>query len=154
MSGPVVMVVQIYQMTPTLHMIECKRQHGDIFQYNEYYHAFKQRFEVFEPRKKAPIRPHDDLISAPVNNVYESPPDSPKDSSLAAASPNTKHRTTAGAAATGAGRAAAAAAAASPRASAMSPADVEEMQRLAAQKAHEEEERIKREKRRIKRMTR
>jgi hypothetical protein len=46
--GEVSITVQLYQMTPTLHMVECRRTKGDTMAYHDWYREFKERMEHAE----------------------------------------------------------------------------------------------------------
>jgi len=50
-QGPVALKIQVYQMTPTLHMVECKQSQGNQVAYHAFYKDFKARWETIDPTK-------------------------------------------------------------------------------------------------------
>lgn len=50
--GEITVRIQVYQMTPTLHMIDCRKSKGDIFAYHHWYKEFKHKYESCEKAHK------------------------------------------------------------------------------------------------------
>ena len=54
LRGKVLMLIQLYEMTPKLHMIECRKMKGDIFAYHDLYREIKKRIAAPHSRTISP----------------------------------------------------------------------------------------------------
>jgi len=72
LRGKVLMLIQLYEMTPKLHMIKCRKMKGDIFAYHDLYREIKKRIAAPRSRTISPAEQHygdDDETKEPNESV-------------------------------------------------------------------------------------